>query len=232
MKSIFEIEGELLPFAELKNIDETILYDYLSAYKKAINDDVKSIKMLEIGVGIGCHIPVFAKVTADIQSIYIGIDINAQSLAIACEIAKICKLKLDGFDYALIEGNSNILQIQRTLTMSGPYDIIHIAGNPNKKIMLKDLEFSSKCLTDYGIVIVGNYDNNDTKFSVDYAKRMKWFSEIERINNIAILFNRKKVSNNREKKNIEYKPLQEKIYTGTEKFENSWIEDNENQAMI
>ncbi len=215
MKSIFEIDGELLPCANPNTKDETIYYEYLSYYKKAAKD-LKIVKMLEIGVEKGSQLAVFAQAVQYNHALFVGLDINPKAMTVASFTARLIKDKHSKFDFVLIEGNSVVSQVQRTIALSGPYDIIHIDGDKRQKSILSDLTLASKCLSDYGIVIVPNYESNsDIKFAVDYALRNSLYAEIETVKGIAVLCKMKK-ARKYEKKNIEYRQTEEKIYTGIE----------------
>jgi len=216
MSTIFEIDLMPLPCFQ-EGLNEAVYSDLLSIYAKEFKEK-KSVKFLEIGTGTGCQIAVIYKACLNTSVFYVGIDINPHTLLLANQTANVIKNKHGKFEFVLIEGNSNVTQVQRSITLSGPYGIIHIDGDTKPKSIANDLILASNSLTKNGILVIGNYETNpDIKFAVDFSLRQNMFAEIEVINGIAVIYKSKRVvvvEQKYEKKPFQYKQNREKIYTG------------------
>jgi predicted O-methyltransferase YrrM len=169
--------------------------EYFKIYKKFAKNK-KSLKMLEFGTFTGYQIPVFAKATENIPSVYIGIDVgeyHSAGLELAQGTALRCKNHYNNFDYSIIHGNTQDKDIQRTICLSSPYDIIHIDGDHSYFGKCNDLKLASQCIADDGIVLVDDYDHipDTIRPAIKFAIENNWFVKmdcVKTLRGMAILY--------------------------------------------
>lgn len=153
---------------------------YYALFQKLTSYRSKT-RLLEIGVRTGYLGAVFAKASKS-EAFYMGVDPNeyvANGLQLASETFKILRSQLKTFDFVLIEGYSNDIDVQKSLIYSGAFDIIHIDGDHTITGKLIDLELARHLISDDGIVLVDDYDYHASVVSepTKRALALGWFKK-------------------------------------------------------
>lgn len=187
-REIFSVGNSFLPCWQ--NSDLELVDDWLTAANyypmyytlfQNFTSYRSKTRLLEIGVRTGYLGAVFAKASKS-EAFYMGVDPNeyvANGLQLASETLKILRSQIKTFDFALIEGYSTDTNVQKSLSYSGLFDIIHIDGDHTVIGKLIDLELASHLISDEGIVIVDDYNHHKSVVAepIKRAVALGWFSK-------------------------------------------------------
>lgn len=186
-REIFALDGQPLPCWQESDVE---LYDdwltapnyypvYYHVFKRLADAD-RPVRMLEIGVRTGYMGVAFARAARG-RCMYVGVDPNLyvrHGLHLAADTFRILRERLPLADFALIEGFSWDTDVQRSLTHSGPFDIIHIDGDHTVPGKLVDLELARRLLAPGGVVLVDDYEHHSiVADAIRRAWRLGWYSQ-------------------------------------------------------
>jgi len=186
-EDLFYMDGVPLPCWEETHL--TLYGDWLTAANnypvyysifRKVTSSRASTRMLELGVFTGYSGTVFARAAVG-KAFYLGIDPNqylTYGLQLASRTFKTLRLRLEDFDFALIDGASTDIAVQSSILLSGPFDIVHIDGDHTLTGKLVDLELARQVLSKGGVILVDDYDHHScVAEAIQRAMSMGWFSE-------------------------------------------------------
>lgn len=173
-------------------------HDYYPLYftiYQALIASRERVRMLEIGVRTGYQGVVFARACRyKDKAFFMGLDPNlyvGEGLHLAGESLKAMREFFPNFDFSLQEGYSWENAVQRSLSCSGPFDIIHIDGDHSLQGKLIDLELARRLLAHEGVVLVDDFDHHPIiRDAVRKAIALGWFKEylyVKTMRGLAIL---------------------------------------------
>ncbi len=165
---LFTLNGQRLPCWPAG--DETLYdgfllhprnYPFYFALFQQLSAERGPLRLLEIGVRTGYIGAVFAQAAGPAH--YVGLDPNqyvANGLDLAAETLRRLRAARPAFSYALWEGYSWQLSLQRSLAHGGPYDLVHIDGDHSLAGKLLDLDLARRLVTPTGLVLVDDFDHH------------------------------------------------------------------------
>ncbi len=167
---------------------------YFSIYQALIAPHER-VRMLEIGVRTGYQGVVFARACQyKNKAFFLGLDPNlyvSEGLSLAGKSLSRMREIYPNFDYALQEGYSWERNVQRSLSCSGPFDIIHIDGDHSLQGKLTDLELARQLLANDGVVLVDDFDHHPIiRDAIKKVIALGWFKEylyVKTMRGLAIL---------------------------------------------
>jgi hypothetical protein len=153
-------------------------YPYYHRIYELIGKEFPETKLLEFGVRSGYSGVVFAKAIKG-KKTYFGVDPNLyidNGLGRAKETFLDLKSEHNLLEFFLLEGFSSSTSVQKTLSYSGPFEVIHVDGEHTYFGKLFDLWIAKNLVSKNGYVLVDDFNHHGMIHdSVKVACYLGWF---------------------------------------------------------